>query len=664
MFPSLTVPDCHTIAKAFEKGANYCATEESVFAMMTPMLTGMRANAKAFVKMADATEAILPDTDTIDDPTNSDNPAAANAVIGDIPPTSNAVNVNSLKVPPTVNRPKWAKPTDVGDLASKITKQKNISNMLKKKGKECIPCTFRIDLAADLVIKMLEDISEIGIKYKNYFMQLLQQLLDLITFWKGDKYHIDVCALRNFFLEYVCIPDFRRIITALMALLIRMAMELNGLFDLILMLVAPLLLPFLLALISPLEQMLLLIIKPLECIIDSIIMQMEKLDYSAVFNLQVPTISIGPLGKKKDQSILKTSSFDNPFAKKAIGAAQDWGVEGNISPSQLFSPIITDQKKATAEAQAELEAIRKAGGDVDKTDTKAREAYAKQLEAARAKYMDARKKVDTSVFQRGAAQMAKVKGYIRDAMAMVMKYIEMAKTYVTEFINMIFDEIKKLMDSFLGTNGNCMIKLWDKLQIVQLIAMIVAIIDFLKDKKPCKEDKDKTASGISIVSPLMQKTAKIWTDNQGVVHIDEDPDQLSKALDQAIGAMGQKPGKNLLPSEPTQTTSAGLSPDSPYATEGPRVPPVPPKAKVVNGVNSADGQPILGSNSASSPLDATRQRMESLVELTGDPVIDSAISRAIEAITSPMSVQYKCPLQTSVADAEQVNQWIQELNSK
>lgn len=653
MFPSLTVPDCHTISKAFEKGANYCATEESVFAMMTPMLTGMRANAKSFVKMADATEAILPDTDTIDDPANSDNPAAANAVIGDIPPTSNAVNVNSLKVPPTVNRPKWAKPTDVGDLASKITKQKNISNMLKKKGKECIPCTFRIDLAADLVIKMLEDISEIGIKYKNYFMQMLQQLLDLITFWKGDKYHIDVCALRNFFLEYVCIPDFRRIITALMALLIRMAMELNGLFDLILMLVAPLLMPFLLALISPLEQMLLLIIRPLECIIDAIIAQMEKFDYSAVFNLQVPTISIGPLGKKKDQSILKTSTFDNPFAKKAISASQDWGVEANVSPSQLFSPFITDQKKAEAEAQSELDAIRKAGGNVDQSDAKAREAYAKQLEAARAKYMAARKKVDTSAIQQGAAQMAKVKGYIRDAMAMVMKYINMAKTYVTEFINMIFDEIKKLMDSFLGTNGNCMIKLWDKLQIVQLIAMIVAIIDFLKDKKPCKEDKDKASAGITIASPLTQKTAKIWTDTNGVVHIDEDPDQLSNALDKAIGAMGQPPSKNLTSDVPVQNTSASLPVNSPYATEGPRVPPVEPKARVVTATNPA-----------SSPLDATRQRMESLVELTGDPIVDSAISRAIEAITSPMSVQYKCPLQTSVADAEQVNQWIQELNSK
>jgi len=50
-----------------------------------------------------------------------------------------------------------------------------------------------------------------------------------------------------------------------------------------------------------------------------------------------------------------------------------------------------------------------------------------------------------------------------------------------------------------------------------------------------------------------------------------------------------------------------------------------------------------------------------LVKYTGNPVLDSSISKTVNALTTPVNVTFRCSLQTSVANAEQVNKWISEL---
>jgi len=601
MFPPLAVADCNIITKAFERGANFSATEESVFAMMTPMLTGMRAQAKAFIKLAGASEAIIPDDDilVIDSDKTMDKPA---------PLSSHAIE--------TLGE------TDTSVQGTAARKKPSAAQKLLN---DCIPCEFRIEVAGDLFKKMWEDIKQQGLYYLEYFKSILQQLLDLLKFWDTDKYNINLCNLWKFFSEFVCIPDFRRIISLLMAVIVLMAIEINGLFDIILMLVAPLLLPFLMALIAPLEQMLLMIIKPIDCIINAIVVQMEKLDYSAIFNIQVPTIKLGPRGLKKDQSALKTSTFNNPTAQKVIDQAQSWGFEQNINPAQLFASHVGQEKEDLAEAEKWLDVMRQKGGNVDMQDAKAREEYQKELDQARAEVQAKRSEVDQTEIQQATAAVRKVQKDLRDALSWVMQWVTYAKTKVTEYVNMLFGEIKKIMESFLGSSGNTMLKLFDKLQICQLLAMIVAIIDFIGKKKSCKEEKDDVVAypGSSQGSPLGSKNSKVWTDENGVTHIEEDPALLAAEMEAVVGSIGAGRVTN---------------------------PTIVPKAKVIG-----DG---------SSPLDATRQRVQSLIELTGDATLDTTIARAVDAITKPIKLEFKCPLQTSVTDAEQVNKWIEELSSR
>jgi hypothetical protein len=740
--PALLVPDCHTIAKAFERGANYCATEESVFAMMTPMLTAMRANARAFLKMAGAAEAMIPNDDAfvLDSDTATDKPAplvgtegvpvaeSTDAGVG-IPIIDGVGTVGGIDVGGVGTGVNALGPDTMGDptnpkgagarKANRPTQKKSsknpaqkVGNWVKKKTNECIPCEFRIDMAGDLFKKMFEDFKNMGLFYYEYFKRMLQQLIDLLKFWDNDKYAVNLCNLWKFFTEFVCLPDFRRIITMLMALLIQMAIEINSFFDLILMLVAPLLMPFLIAIIAPLEQMLLMIIKPIECIINAIADQIDKLDYSAIFNMQLPQIKIGPLGKKKDQSILKTTTFDSPLAEAAIDKAQSWGVEAKLDPASIFKDHTGKEQEELKLAEIELEKVRQRGGQVDMKDANARKQYQADLEKARAEYSKKSAAQSQTAIQEASAQVRKMTGYLRDAFLWVKKWLDIARQKVTEYINMIFDEIKKLMESFLGSNGQTMLKLFDKLQVVQLIAMIVAIIDFIRKKKSCKEDKDTTSvsaggaggrgsglTGRALGTPLGGKNAKVWTDADGITHIEEDTDALADILNTVVGATGIGHGENLLPSGAGLPTSdaSSINPmtGAPIAvgvgtTTGRTgiggVPPVTGPGGGPNGTGTTGGPGSVGGpgyaplsaypfsqrttprakviGTGSSPLDETRQRVKSLIELTGDPVLDTTIARAIDTITSPVKLQFRCPLQTSVADAEQVNRWIQELSSR
>ena len=47
------IPDCLTIAKTFERASAYAVTEESVFAMLGPMLDVMRIQTRGFVDQSD-----------------------------------------------------------------------------------------------------------------------------------------------------------------------------------------------------------------------------------------------------------------------------------------------------------------------------------------------------------------------------------------------------------------------------------------------------------------------------------------------------------------------------------------------------------------------------------------------------------------------------------
>ena len=58
------------------------------------------------------------------------------------------------------------------------------------------------------------------------------------------------------------------------------------------------------------------------------------------------------------------------------------------------------------------------------------------------------------------------------------------------------------------------------------------------------------------------------------------------------------------------------------------------------------------------------QGPDSLINYTGDKILDATLSDTVKKLTIPNSVKIKCSLTSSVKDQEQVNQWISELTSE
>lgn len=58
------------------------------------------------------------------------------------------------------------------------------------------------------------------------------------------------------------------------------------------------------------------------------------------------------------------------------------------------------------------------------------------------------------------------------------------------------------------------------------------------------------------------------------------------------------------------------------------------------------------------------QNPDSLINYTGDKVLDATLSDTVKKLTIPNNVRIKCSLTSSVKDQEQVNQWISELTSE
>ena len=584
--------DCQTIAKTFERRANYCTTEESVFAMMTPLLVGMRTNCNATVKMWNT---VLSDNDSgslLDNNQTEDKPSED--ILTALEPTDKPVEKN-LETGEVINQPSVTKTIHNAAWA----RQKSIEKL-----KECIPCELGIRkiLHYDFRKAITDELKKAWLYNLNYYKTMLAQLADLLNFWDYSKNAFDLCAMWKFFSESVCLPDFRRIITILMALLMKMAFELNSFFDMLMMFVAPLILPFLLAIIAPLEQFLLLIVKPIDCIINAIASQIDKLDYSAIFNMQVPdiSISVGPGSRQKTIPPVK-----NLTAAESLERDKPW-TSISLNTSTMFNPELRNTEKELREAQDELETLRSKGQQLDLKDAQIQYKYVQELKAARAKLQEKQARREKSAIGESADKVRKFAAQIKDAFARLIHWLEMAKKAAMDFVTNILDEVKKMLSEFLSGGNQMIIKLFDKMQIIRLISTIVAIIDFIKDKRPACNNKEDV--GLVPFPNNSQSGLQIYTDPEGITHIVEDENKLSTAIDKVVGAGMKDP-----------------------------------------------------SEKGSTLIDGTRQRVKSLIKLTGDPVLDDTIARTVDIATSPMRVTFRCPLQTSVADTEKVNQWIQEL---
>lgn len=620
------IHDCYTITRTFERAAAYCTTEESVFAMLRPSLTNIRIMAGSQETRSLASNAILDgalgmDADGDEETTGDDDSLAINSIVGDLT-------------------------EDAGGTGA--TKKKAFVDTFNDWLKDCIPCDFSLPSAGDFFAKLGVDIS-----YSRWFNEMLAQLAAIASLWNMDSSFSEICALINFFKNVVCIPDLRRIIVILMLLLMRISFSISGLFDFILSLVAPLIIPFLSGIADTVEKFMLAIVKPIECTIDSIIGMINKLDYSAIFqkaNIKSMAVEAGPQGRgyHSDGVNLKlttpriqieTIDYDyNPPDKtipvigrqdhdaSELGKAAQWGLGFNLfdyTLGQLKVPGVTgsvnqhmaDEAQAVQEANRQLEEIRLRRGDVDFTDDKERETYLAELEEARKIRSDAVDDRDLTGGQQLRSFLETAKKDLRSVVFILANYLREAIQVVEAFVADITGEFRKLMEAFLGGSESSIVANFRKLELIKLVAMIVSFIGWLTSGANCDEEEPNTARFL----PDNQEARSITVADDGTVTIIERPDLIEAAIDSVVSAVGPEP----------------YSPDMPK-----------PGAEVIG-----------------TPADRSRQKLNSLVEFTGNPVLDTEIARVVDAITTPAQEVFKCPLQTSVAQAEQVNTWMRELNT-
>jgi len=624
--PGLTNPlalqDCYAITTTFERGAAYSTTEESVFAMMRPSLNSIRimAGSQEFRSLADETirdGALGIDTDA-DEETTGDDPgvnlnASASAII-----------------------------EDAGGTGAKA--KRSLTEHFTDWLKDCFPCDFRISSAADFAVKFQTNLEEALLQYLRWYQHFLRQLEALANLFNVNSRFAEICAIIKAITSFVCLPDLRRIIAILMLLLMRIAFSINGLFSFILNLVAPLILPFLSGIADTMEKFLLAIVKPIECIIDGLVNMIEKFNYNAIFqkgNIRDLMVNVGPQGREFKSDGISLRAVEPPRIKldmpgealdvdvrpealsieeRQLGSATtykgaEWGTSFNFAEDTFVGDIMREDEQAVREANEELEAIRARRAEVDFEDEQARRAYLAELEAARKKRNDAVDKQDTVLPQRLRGFLEGFKRDMRSIIISISRYLREAIDAVTALVAAIVGEFRALMASLLG-DGDLVISLqFEKLEIIQIIAMMVSFIAWLAAGASC-DDPDESEIDVSKFIPTNSDARIIQTNDDGSITITENPALIEEAVNNLASSVGPVPAGS----------------DEP-------------------------GAEVVG-----TPADRSRQRLKSLVEFTGNPVLDTEIARVVDSITTPAKETFKCPLQTSVAQAEQVNTWMRELN--
>jgi hypothetical protein len=613
------IQDCYTITRTFERGAAYCTTEESVFALLRPVLNNMRIVAgsqesRSLVDGAILDGALSLSTD-IDEETTGDDGAislseGANQIIQDVEGSGARSREASV-------------------------------NVFNEWLKDCFPCDFRISGAGDFFSKFQQELLDRFLYYGQWYEQMLSQLGAIANIWNADAKFDEICALVNFFKNFICIPDLRRIIMILMILLMRISFEINGLFTFILGLVAPLVLPFLSGIVDMVEKFLLAIVKPIECIIDSLVNIVEKLNYNAIFqpaNIRDVAVDVGPQGRefksdgvnfeiKTPRITIETLGIDyNPPDQTIVEErpgktfeGAEWGLSFNfLEDAPLLGDHMQAEEEAVREAQEELEEIRRRRFNVDFNNAAEREAYLQELEQAVEKRNQAVDDRDFTGGQQLRNFLETFKQDVRSVMITLAKYLREAIQAVEGFVAALVGEFRKLMASFLGDNGTVIAFSFKKMEIIKLVGMIISFIAWLAAGADCDEG-DQDEPDVSSFIPNNEEARTIVVADDGTVTISERPDLIEKAIANAAATVG----KEVIP----------------------------------------DGQPEPGAEVVGTAADRSRQKLNSLVEFTGNPVLDTEIARVIDTITTPAQNRFRCPLQTTVAQAEQVNTWMRELNT-
>ena len=461
----LALQDCFVITSTFERGAAYCTTEESVFAMMRPSLNGIRIMAGSQESRSLAIDAIRDGTLAID-------VDADEQTTGDDP----GVNLNDSAHNII---------EDAGGTGAKP--KKALTDHIKDWLKDCFPCDFRINSGIGFAVQFQNNLEEALLQYLLWYQQMLEQVKALANLFTLNTRFAEICAIIAAIKDLVCLPDLRRIIAILMLLLMKISFSINGLFSFILNLVAPLILPFLSGIVDTFEKFLMAIVKPIECIIDSFVNMIEKLNYNAIFqkgNLRDLAVNVGPQGKDVKSEGVKLK-LEAPRIKlnmpgealdvdvkpeflsvkeRQVGGGNtykgaEWGTSFNfLEDAPLVGSTMAEDEQAVREANEELEAIRARRSEVDFEDAEERRTYLAELEAARKKRNDAVDKQDTVLPQRLRGFLEQFKRDMRSSIIAISRYLRQAIDAVTALVAAVVGEFRALMAALLG-DGEAVIAL-------------------------------------------------------------------------------------------------------------------------------------------------------------------------------------------------------------
>lgn len=612
--------DCLSIIKKFERAAAFAPTEESVFAMMSIPLQNMRIHSQSFINQMNNSEALSTPQAT----TQTIQQQAAPNIVA---PQAVSPNMSNLD-----------KADENQDFFARIGQNffpdtGNINDLGGVFNSECIPCGFRLDTMGQLVAisfqSPFQGISEFIKFWEQWLIVYLQQINEMINmFGNMDKY-VDLCALIKFLNDFVCIPDLQRMLSALMANMNRTSFQFGSVLDFLISLVAPLLTPFLSAIVEQLQKYILMVIKPLECIIDSIQAIIAKLDYNILFqNIDSldKHVSVGP---KKGETRVREDRPTTPDFLPFIGGREFGISEETLGQDRVLDvkfsmagPLGTAVKAQNAKDQKEIEKaaedlakIRKAASNVNGANPEAVRKHREKEQAADQKYRAAIEKRNLSAIGGLNRGIDRSISGLKSSLFMLIGYLRQAAEAIQQLFDDLFDEFKKLMGEYVIGSGGILSQLVNKLALTQLIGLVQSIMKAFQNGVNCNKDDEDIR--VEAFLPI-QQGMKVWTDDQGNVHIEEDSDAIDSIIDDVVRASGIKP---------------------------------------IGSVNEKKQE-----DKGDSP-DSSRQKLNSLIDFTGDPTIDLEIARAADRLTTPNRGIFKCPLQISVSKAAEINKWISEVNS-
>jgi hypothetical protein len=616
------IPDCLTIAKAFERASSYAVTEESVFAMLGPVLDTTRIQTQGFIDQTDILNEIA-------------SAERKNAVVA---PTNLNSNLSKMANPKdgdegvfaTINQ-SFSEP--LGDDIAKLIDENVGGGVFSS---DCIPCLDRLNFSGQVEV-------EAGISlFLDYWEEWLQtqynNLKNMISMFDISNQFIDICALLKFLSDFICVPDLARMLAALMALMERIGFEINGVYDLIFQLIGPLLQPFLSNFTAMVERYILMIIAPLECIVEAMQNLLRKLDYNILFqnieNIENKKFSFGrKTGEKSGvagPAQIQGVNFSTPTGRsqnKALPFVGFMDVDLHEGPRStevnvnITGPVGTKIKaqnakenRAVEKAADELRLINQAANQVDGANPEEMARYTTKRKAAQEKYQSAKRDRDFSEVGKLSQNIGETVHSMKSSIMTLVDFLRKAAAAVQGFFQDLFDELKKIMGELLPNHGGFIQLLFEKLALVQMVTWISSIIDAFESGINC----DGATEDIKVENFIPPGNGfKIWTDENGQLHIDEGEGQISNAIDNIVGVLG--------------STGNGLG-----ATDG-------------NGISSA-------SLSAS-------QKLKGMIEFTGNSVLDENIARTAETLTTPKSATFKCPLRNTADQANQVNEWIREVST-